>query len=307
MKILVIMTGGTISSYEKDGFLVPSDDIGDILEAEYRKTGDEQTAFNFISPFTILSENLCADNINRIIETTEENINGYDGIIITHGTDTLQYTAAALGFYFANIKKPILLVSAQYPLGDKRTNGFENFISATEFIKKQIGGVYVAYKNDRDKEVKVHIATRLFSHNESLGAIESMAFDEKINRGENVRFKLSENSEVLAVSMIPGDSFSYSLDNVASVILRPYHSGTLNMKSKKLKEFLNKAKMKDIPIFLTNAREGIGYESTKEFENLPIEVLPPSAFPAIYMKCWIAKSMGWNIKDFVKKRIWYEF
>ncbi len=313
MRILVIMTGGTISSFERDGYLAPQSDIGDILKSEYIKvTNDKDTEFVFLSPFTILSENLSYKSLNALSDAVRSNIDkGYDGIIITHGTDTLQYSASLIGFQFSDTKIPIIFVSAAYPLSDKRTNGFVNFISAAEFIKKGVGGVFVSYKNDRDKESKMHLATRLFTHNESRSDIESMGetFEllEKYESKKLPDFKLSPYSGVLSISMTPGDNFSYSLENVSAVIIRPYHSGTVNTESDDFKEFLEKAKNKKIPVFLVNSREGIGYESTKDFENLPLIVLPPSAFPAIYIKCWIATSLGVDLEEFVKTLFYYEF
>jgi len=311
MKILVIMTGGTISSFERDGYLAPQSDIGDILKNEYiKETCDKDTEFEFLSPFTILSENLTGENLNNLMDAVRSNIDkGYGGIIITHGTDTLQYSAACLGFAFSDTKIPIVFVSAAYPLSDKRTNGFINFISAVKFIKKGKSGVFVSYKNERDEKAKMHIATRLFTHNESLADIESMGGEiEPLNDTKKLpEFKLSKEAHILSISMTPGDSFSYSLENVSSVIIRPYHSGTVNTESNDFKEFLEKAKNKKVPVFLVNSREGIGYESTKDFKNLPMTVLPPSAFPAIYIKCWIAKSMGYNIEEFVNTPIYYEF
>jgi len=68
----------------------------------------------------------------------------YDGIIITHGTDTLAYTAAALSFYFNAIKIPILLVSSDYPLDDSKANGLDNFMCAVEFIRQKCGQVFLS-------------------------------------------------------------------------------------------------------------------------------------------------------------------
>ena len=311
MKVLVIMTGGTISSFERDGYLAPQSDIGDILKNEYiNVTCDKDTEFEFLSPFTILSENLTAENLNNLMDVIRASIDkGYNGIIITHGTDTLQYSAACLGFAFSDTKIPIVFVSAAYPLSDTRTNGFVNFISAVKFLKKGIGGVFVSYKNDRDEKAKMHIATRLFTHNESLADIESMGGEiEPLNDTKKLpEFKLSKEAHILSISMTPGDSYSYSLENVCAVIIRPYHSGTVNSESDAFGEVLKKAENKKIPVFLVNSKEGRGYESTKDFENLPITVLPPSAFPAIYMKCWIAKSIGEDMEEFVKTPIYYEF
>lgn len=66
-------------------------------------------------------------------------MNSYDGIVVTHGTDTLQYTSAFLAYIFDGLNVPIVLVSANYPLDDSRSNGFENFVGAIDFIKSGSG------------------------------------------------------------------------------------------------------------------------------------------------------------------------
>ena len=64
-----------------------------------------------IQAVEILSENLFPSVWETLINAIEaENISQYDGIIVTHGTDTLAFTAAALSLYFNAIKIPLLLV-----------------------------------------------------------------------------------------------------------------------------------------------------------------------------------------------------
>jgi len=67
------------------------------------------------SPFTIASENMSAENWIDIAKTAAKLLNEKEnaGIIITHGTDTLHYTAAALSFMLKNLNKPVILTYAQ--------------------------------------------------------------------------------------------------------------------------------------------------------------------------------------------------
>ena len=65
------------------------------------------------------------------------------GVILTHGTDTLAYSAAALSLLLSDVSIPVLLVSSHYPLEDARQNGRQNFRAAVDFIKQAgVPGVY---------------------------------------------------------------------------------------------------------------------------------------------------------------------
>jgi len=67
------------------------------------------------SPFMIASENMSAENWIDMAKTAAKLLNEKEnkGIIITHGTDTLHYTAAALSFMLKNLNKPVILTYAQ--------------------------------------------------------------------------------------------------------------------------------------------------------------------------------------------------
>lgn len=97
---------------------------------------------------------------------------------------------------------PIVLVSANYPLDDSRSNGFENFVGAIDFIKSGSGnGVFVSYKN-ADLPVTIHRASRLLAHSAYSDELHSI-FDEsygKIQNGifvKNIRYKALKASSLL--------------------------------------------------------------------------------------------------------------
>ena len=54
----------------------------------------------------------------------------YDGFVILHGTDTMAYSASALGFMFANLSKPVVLTGAQLPLSSPRSDARDNYLHA---------------------------------------------------------------------------------------------------------------------------------------------------------------------------------
>src|SRR5207302_6779230 len=54
----------------------------------------------------------------------------HDGVVVVHGTDTMAYTASALGLLLGPLPKPVVLTGAQRPLVEVRTDARENLIDA---------------------------------------------------------------------------------------------------------------------------------------------------------------------------------
>ena len=84
-----------------------------------------------------------------------EDLSGFDGILITHGSDTLSYTAAMAGWILDHLSIPVVLTAADKPLEHPQSNGWENFRAAVELIRTGTPGVYVTYRNPGEEMVTV--------------------------------------------------------------------------------------------------------------------------------------------------------
>jgi L-asparaginase len=175
MKILMIFTGGTIGSSVKDGYIcVDEKNMKRLVDEACKNTSAADIEISVINPYTILSETLNGRHIAKLVECINENAGNFDGIIVCHGTDTLQYTAVALKFAFSDLPIPIVLVSSNYVLEDERSNGRDNLRAAVEFItgrsdspglmnRMRRGGVWVSYKN-AGMPVKMYEPFELLPH-----------------------------------------------------------------------------------------------------------------------------------------------
>jgi len=67
-----------------------------------------------------------------IARAIEHNYDHFDGFVVLHGTDTMAYTASALSFMFENLHKPVIITGSQLPIGEVRTDGEENLITALQ-------------------------------------------------------------------------------------------------------------------------------------------------------------------------------
>ena len=304
MKLLFIFTGGTIGSTEADGVIAPNAQGTRLLLKKYAERHPVDFTYDTLSPFTELSENFTGDHIARILCAVSENAEKYDGVVVTHGTDTLSYTAAALGYAMGSESLPVCLVSSAYPLEDERENGTENLFGAISLIRAGTErGVFVPYQNEKDEAVTVHRATRLSSSLALLHQIYSVngtyygktAADGTFHKNPDfheesdalcapLSLSLSErNDAVLRVFPYPGMVYPEITKGVRAILLDTYHSGTVDGKSRATHAFLKEARKKGIPVFVTG---NATYESAEIFDEYAVTRLSLSPIAA-YMKLWL--------------------
>ena len=311
MKILFVFTGGTIGSAYNGDIISLNAKIPYALIDEYSKKYPIDFDFDVISPYSVLSENNTGLEISSLINTIAR-ANGFDGIVIAHGTDTLQYTAAALGYFFGNSCKPICVVSSNYPISDVRANGIYNLHSAISLIKlKSEKGVFVAYKNSDDNKTVLHRASRLLAHDAFSDLLRSARgayygfFDESGSFVRNPDFTEKADAisapaskeisatagNILLLSSCVGMTYP-SLDGIEYVLIDSYHSGTVDTASEQARRFYFSARERGISVFLAGAYGGAQYQSTKEFDSLSIIPIPNIAPIALYVKLWLYSQNG---------------
>lgn len=147
MVLTVIATGGTIDCVREDGVLK----VGQTDLTPYIGAHDK------ISPFRILSEDITFGHYVRLIAAVKSVPRG--GVLITHGSDTLPYTAAALAFCLADTTVPVVLTAADAPLNEPG-NARKNLDAAMRVIDSGVPGVYVAYAN-AGEEADVYYGARM--------------------------------------------------------------------------------------------------------------------------------------------------
>ncbi|MBR0401799.1 MAG: asparaginase [Lachnospiraceae bacterium] len=303
MKILVLFTGGTIGSSTDDGIISLDDGSRSLLIRMYRESAGaaaDDVTFMTRIPYTILSEDLSAREINLLLRALEESVKeDFDGIIVTHGTDTQQYAAAAcalrfgsFGFYSQNEPPgtcpPIIFVSSERPLGEEGSNGLANFTAAVDFIRaRSVSGVGISYRNAVNEPVVLHDPLKTMSHHETApGLVSHSSFSaayDPIPDG----FEFPEHSGILTVGAYPGQIYQFGdLLPYRAVLLRPYHSATLNTASAAFRAFCADVGNAGLPMFLSGCPVRAMYETTQVYRELGIQVMLYGPFPADYMSLW---------------------
>lgn len=309
MKILTVFTGGTIGSTKSSGVISPDSQNSYKLLKMYSKT-DKKVEFTAVQPMNILSENMNGKFLTQLYKCISSyDLKKFDGVIVAHGTDTLQYTAAYLSYAFGLCKTPIVLVSANFPLEDNRSNGFQNFCGAVELIRSGKGrGVLVSYTNTPYDVTEIHRASRVLPHSPYEDYVFSI-FENSVyadycdDNFEKCRYykeerdkismsdctELEEVSDVLYLRPYVGMTFPQISQDIKAILLEGYHSGTLNTGGNELTKFCAEAEKYGVPVYLTGAEKGFFYESKLMYEKLKINVLPPASPIAMYMKLWMLK------------------
>lgn len=162
MHILVYLTGGTIGSRVDSATVHTDPAAASRLLVLYRERYGADVQFDVRQPCNLLSENATPGLWALLArEVRGERLSAYDGVIVTHGSDTLPYTCAALGFLLRDIPVPLVLVASNYSLGDSRSNGLANFRSAVELIAaRSLRGVFTVFQDENGVN-RVYLATRL--------------------------------------------------------------------------------------------------------------------------------------------------
>jgi glutamyl-tRNA(Gln) amidotransferase subunit D len=161
--IAIIMTGGTISARldpktggttwtDKDEILNIAPEIKKICNPIIE------------TPFMKASEDMSFPDWKKLAEICEKHLNdkSITGIIITHGTDTLHYTSAALSFFIKDLNKPIALTYSQRSIDRASTDAALNLICATKFATSDIAEVaLIGHKNTSDNICLAMPATKV--------------------------------------------------------------------------------------------------------------------------------------------------
>lgn len=332
-RICVIFTGGTIGSRTLgDNVDLRCEDKSLLLElyaARYGKTVE----FDELRPLNILSENVQPSDLEKMADCVRGvNKSDYDGIIVTHGTDTLCFTANLFSQIFCDIEIPVVFVSALYPLDDDRSRGVENFANAVDFIETvDFGGVFVSFEN-HGENCKIHLASRLIAATEISGdynSILNVHFGEMVNGSfiynenalnptfEELRKKrppctaqklCMDMVTIQAHSLLNFDFYRFTEVKPKAVMVQLYHSGTVCTEGKEanFKNFLKYCKNLGIEVVIapvdSRART---YGSAIGLTDACITAYDIS-FEMATAKVLLALGSGKSIEDELEKNNFFE-
>ena len=287
--VLVIKTGGTFSGHSVSTFRKENNDItiANSLDKSIIKHIEHEagchikiTQYDF---FNIDSSDICQFHWSKIIEFLCKNYDNHDSFILTHGTNTIGYSAAALSFALTNFGKPVILTGSQIPYGmpgsDAKMNLVNSIRVSIRFGVMSLAGVIVVFGNqiipgtrvkkttefDYDalttflspslgrvgREIEL-VTARVQKHS---GYLQPLAVNEK-----QLRVQASFDTRIVSLTEFPGMNwklFEALVDskNVRGIVFRAFGAGD---PSKELMSGFQYLKEKGIPVVVTTqASHGI--------------------------------------------------
>ena len=141
-RILLLTTGGTIASMPGGDGLAPADSGVFEREMEQLRTYYDITVQELIC---LDSSNIRPAEWQIIAEGIWNSRQGFDGIVVSHGTDTMGYTASAVTFMLPNIDLPVVFTGSQLPLMDMLSDGPDNLRTAFAMAASGHPGIFLAF------------------------------------------------------------------------------------------------------------------------------------------------------------------
>jgi L-asparaginase len=142
-KILLLTTGGTIASLPTGEGLAPGMEGGDLVQLIGNIASQYQITVRDL--LHLDSSNIQPEEWQAIAQAVYESRNSYDGVVITHGTDTMAYTSSALSFMLLNIRIPVVLTGAQLSIDNPLTDAVENLRTALAMAASGTPGIFLAF------------------------------------------------------------------------------------------------------------------------------------------------------------------
>ena len=288
MKIAVITTGGTIGCVPDGGVLRPSADIAPLLEAAAR-CGAPSAEYDVLPLMNVLSENLGGSDIVRIAEVVTAALASSDGAVVTHGTDTLDVTAAALAFALGSECAPVALASAFRPLSAQDSDAPLCFAACAAVAASGMRGVY-ACSASGPLTAAVHYGVRLMPFAPYSDAMYSLGGHAAMFRGGVLEqchvpvpppdmpprdiSALALPSDVMFVAPTSLLSLPEPPEGVRKVVFALFHSATLPSSRADFVAFCRRCSSRGISLYALGASPSAHYASMDAFADLGITVLP---------------------------------
>ena len=245
-KILLLTTGGTIASLEGAEGLTPH--RSGVMERELNQL---RTYYDITvrDVMCLDSSNIRPEEWQQIATCIFEQRQGFDGVVVSHGTDTMAYTASAVTFMLPQIDVPVVFTGSQLPLSDILSDGPDNLRTAFAMAASGKPGIFLAF----DRKVMlgcraVKVRASGFSAFESVNARyagqvsnRGLVLDERVlpNPAGAAQLRTEVSQNVFLLKMTPGLN-SAVFDMLAAmgykgIVIEAFGLGGINVLSRELK------------------------------------------------------------------------
>lgn len=336
-KILIIGTGGTIAAVKTPEGLRPAYKTDELISFFPEVLQIAKVEGKML--FNLDSTNIQPHHWSEIALEIQKQYDKYDGFIITHGTDTMQYTASALSFMLQNLSKPVVLTGSVKAIGEN-SDARQNFIDSVIVASSGISEVCIVFHGKIIKGCKArkitNEATRIT--NENLGVYSSINYhllgeligelkensqrkivfekeyvqnDKKANKALKVLPDI-DPVDIFAVRIYPGirPEIFDRLTDFKCVLIEAFGPGNIPFMENSLVDKIDMLTKKGIPVFITSQNPFGEVDMTlyevgqKAMKAGAVSCKDMPLETAIVKLMWIMGNFGKNsktIKDFMLK------
>lgn len=258
-RIALLATGGTIACRHTPDGLTPALSASQLLEGVPFR---EEVEIIPKDVFSMDSSNIQPEEWSMLARAVDEVFDRCDGVVITHGTDTMGYTAAALSYMLMGQTKPVILTGSQLPLGAPLSDAEINLSCALEAACMGVPGTYVCFDRKlilgtRAVKTRTMSFDAFASVNRSLSGVidsEGVHFLLPQKSGDQYCFRPEVDSRVFLLKLVPGTQPDV-LDFVAQagyrgLVIEAFGLGGLHYIRRNLVEKLRMLRQKGIRVLV---------------------------------------------------------
>lgn len=294
--ILIVATGGTIVCANTDNGLLPRYNVDDLLECIQPSNKHHSIAGKMV--MNIDSSNMTPRYWLKIAKAIEKEYDSYDGFVITHGTDTMAYTAAALTYILEGISKPVIITGSQYSMADSETDAIQNLNDAILFAGENLAGVFIAFDG-----LLINGTRAIKTKTKSYDAFKSVnyppvagvkhnriTYNQSVcnhfrrityhNQGGSTPLELPDKLEkkIFLLKLFPGldtGLFDYLKKNMKGVIIESYGIGGVSSEIFDIATKVRELTEAGIAVVLTTQclQEGVNFHVYEVGRSLPLDTI----------------------------------
>ncbi|MGN0172087.1 MAG: asparaginase [Acutalibacteraceae bacterium] len=334
-RILLVLTGGTIGSHIQNGQAALDEGALQRLGDYCREQLSDNVILETLQPISFLSENSTPQTWSALLASLKRVLSRpCDGVILAHGSDTLAYVSALLGFLFASSAVPIVVTAANRPFGETGSNAGDNLLAAARLILSEtVRGVLTVYR-DTDGSMPVYLPTRITEADTAcdrftpfggvpFGYMQGERFIPCVHPSNPPLCALgaapsalssvtvSFDRAVLALRPYPGLRYDWiDPSGYAAVLHGLYHSGTACTQQGPyaLPDFVTRCRERDIPVYMASVKPDAavyaGSEMLWQAGGIPLLM---QSFESAYVKLCIAYNQtDMPAEEYMKRPIAFE-
>ncbi len=257
-RVLMVTTGGTITMLRSDGGLRPCHNTALLLERvpELARLAE----IDILPVASMDSSNLQPELWQDLAGAIASRLDDYTGIVVTHGTDTLCYTSAALSFMLQHLPIPVVVTGAQIPLNDVGSDGRTNLVNAVRVATSEIAEVVVVFGSQvifgtRAKKTSVFDMQAIVSVNEqplgNIGLFTRFNLPCRHRGQRQVKFAPALDVNVAMMPVYPGfkpATLEYLAATHDGIVLEGYGTGNLPTEGRSLLPAIRSATNRGVPV-----------------------------------------------------------